>query len=143
MEVILYRNTSDPNHLEPSLSDPLTFSDVVIKRETDVDLLELEISTSTNLAGYNYAKVAHFGRFYWCDTKVVRNGLWALHCESDPLYSFRTDIKNIRGTVDRAEQLYNGYVTDPNYIALAPMEYTFKKFPSGVDDNTLVLMTVG
>ena len=143
MEVILYTNTAGNDHLTPTLGTGLTFSNCVLKHEADVDTPVFELQTDTNLAGYNYARVARYGRYYWVEVRSIRNGLWELRCESDPLVTFATEIRNLRGTVNRAEVLYNGYVNDPNYIALAPLEYTFKEFPSGITENSLILMTVG
>ena len=141
--VTLYTNTNADDHLTPSLGTGLSFDNCVLKHEADVDALTLEIQTETNLAAYNYAYVSRYGRHYWVRVRSIRYGLWELTMESDPLVTFRPELLNLRGTVDRAEQLYNGYVNDPNYIALAPMEYTFKEFPTGMEDNALILMTVG
>lgn len=143
MEIILYTNTAADDHLTPTLGTGLTFSDCVLKHEADVDTPVFELQTTTNLAGYNYAKIARYGRYYWVKPRVIRNNLWELVCESDPLATFKSELLNLTGTVTRAEQLYNGYLNDPNYQALAPLEYTFKKFPNGLTNNSLILMTVG
>lgn len=141
--VTLYTNTNDSDHLSPELGTGLSFSNCVLKHEADVDMLTLEIQTETNLAGYNYAHVARYGRYYWARIRAIRYGLWEIVMESDPLATFKTELLNLTGTVNRAEQLYNGYLNDPNYIALAPLEYTFKSFPNGMTQNALILMTVG
>lgn len=141
--VVLYTNTNADDHLTPSLGTGLSFDNCVLKHEADVDAVTLEIQTETNLAGYNYAFVSRYGRYYWVRVRSVRYGLWELTMESDPLATFRTELLNLRGTVDRAETLYNGYLNDPNYQALAPLEYTFKEFPNGLTDDALILVTVG
>lgn len=143
MEIVLYTNTASDDHLTPSLSNALTFSNCQIKHEADIDTPILEIQTTTNLAGYNYAKIDHYERYYWVKPRTTAYGLWELTCESDPLVSLKSEILNLTGTVTRAEQLYNGYLNDPNYQALAPLEYTFKEFPDGLTDDALVLVTVG
>lgn len=143
MEIVLYTNTAADDHLTPTLGTGLSFSDCVLKHEADIDTPTFTIQTTTNLAGYNYAKITRYGRYYWVKPRVIRNGLWELVCESDPLVTFATEIKNLTGTVNRGETIYNGYLNDPEYKALAPLEYTFKEFPSGMEDNALILITIG
>lgn len=143
MEIVLYVKTSDKNHLTPVLTNTLTLSDCVIRRDTEIDKPLLEITSSSNLSGYNYCYIARYGRYYDCTIRTVANGIWAVECVSDPLASFATQIRNLSGTITRGEAIYNGYLNDPEYKALAPLEYTFKEFPSGMEDNALILITIG
>lgn len=141
--VVLYINSADSDHLTPSLTSVATLNCTMTHETETADAFTIEVNSVANYSSVNYVYVARYDRYYWAKARSVRNGFWQFDCESDPLASFKSELLNLRGTVDRAETLYNGYVNDPNYIALAPMEYTFKEFPTGMEDNALILMTVG
>lgn len=68
-------------------------------------------------AGYTYAYIPTFNRYYWITDWRWNNALWEGHLSVDVLASFRTEIGNTLAYVNRAASDYDGYIIDKMYPA--------------------------
>lgn len=117
-----------------------------LKKDTSIinPVFEISYTELSNLKNINYCYVADFGRYYYVDNiDMGVGGIMFVNCSVDVLMSFKDSIKNIEGTVKRAENLSNGYIIDDNYKSLAYSNIVTKRFPHAMENDTFVLMTVG
>lgn len=143
VSVKLYTVSDDNKVVSKHLGTSTDF-DCVIKETTDVTAPVLRIQTSTNLSGFNYCYIERYGRYYFVDKiETTPNGLWQLYCRCDVLMSYKSQIKTLSGTINRSENTYNVYLNDSEYKALAYRKIITKQFPTAIDDDCFILMTVG
>ncbi len=140
----LYNVSDDNEKINKTLGTAKEFTSSTIKDQTDVTNITLRIQTTDNLSGYNYAYVSEYGRYYFIDKiETTPTGYWVLSCRCDVLMSFKDQLLQLDGTVTRSESLYNGYLNDSEYKALAYRKIVTKQFPTAVNQDTFILMTVG
>lgn len=142
MEVKLYQTNDDPRKLNKSLS--LVSTHDCIAREGEDVLRPHVIVTLSSKPAANYMYIARYGRYYWIDSiETFPNSKWIITGRVDPLQSFAGEIRQLTGTVDRQENLYNGYVADGKYIAKQYRQIVTKAFPNEMNNDSFILMTVG
>ena len=107
----LYNNKSEPNRIGKELEIVETFQGS-LKEETSIINPIIEVKTNV-VPLSNYAYIPDFGRYYFItDITSVRNGLWSISMKSDPLESFKSEIKACNAVIARQEFLYNLYLDD-------------------------------
>lgn len=144
MNITLYNNTSDRQTVSKSLTQLYTFNDAVARDAFNVRKGSITIASSSDLSKVNYAYISDLARYYYVDDIVaLRNGVWVLNLTCDPLMTFESGIRALTGTVDRQENVYNGYIQDGQYRALAYTKIVTKTFPNAMTSDNLILMTVG
>ena len=144
MDVITYTTTDEAEKVTKTLTNAATYSDVTMKDPTDVVHPVITIQTTANLSNVNYMRIERYGRYYFVEKPIaVKNGVWELHCTSDPLMSFKESLLNVSGTITRSETVYNVNLIDDEYKALAYKEIVTRQFPFSVNQDTFILMTVG
>lgn len=110
--VVLYNNTSSPETVNKSLSSVGTYTGT-LKDECSITRPEIMLKISSFPTNANYAYIAQFNRYYFIvDSPTYRNGLWIVNLKSDPLMSFKTQIKNNSAVVERQERNFNDYLID-------------------------------
>ena len=140
----LYTVSDDHDHVYKTLGTPTTYSNCVIKEQTSVQDPVIRIQSTDNLSGLNYAYIERYGRYYYIDRiETTPDGFWVLHLHSDVLMSRAAALQNLEGTITRSETIYNGYLNDSEYKALAPRDIYTRKFPTAIDNNALILITIG
>ena len=144
MDVITYTTTDEAEKVTKTLTNAATYENVTMKDPTDTVHPVVTIQTTANLSSVNYMRIERYGRYYFVEKPIaVKNGVWELHCTSDPLMSFKDSLLNVSGTVTRSETLFNAYLNDPEYKAYAYSNIVTKQFPNAVNQDTFILMTVG
>lgn len=144
MKITLYNTKSEKEQLNKELTELVVVDDAKIT--TSFDMLKATVILKRNIINditrINYLYIDSFKRFYFCDVKI-ENGFIILSCDVDALMSYKNDILKIVATIDRNEFLRNGYIQDDSYKVLAYEEVVCKSFPSGLTNDSLILMTVG
>lgn len=144
MKITLYNTKSEKEKLNKELTELVVVNDAKIT--TSFDMLKATIILKrdivVNVNDINYVYIDSFKRFYFCEV-TIENGFIVLSCDVDVLMSYKTDILKIEATIDRNEFLRNGYIEDDSYKVLAYEEVVCKSFPSGLTNDSLILMTVG
>lgn len=143
MTIKLYKTPSDPKMVTKDLNEELDVSGIA-KDPVDIvnPVLEIEGNNLT-LAGYNYAYIQDYARYYFIEPRNDSYNLNTLMLHCDVLMSSSLWLKARSATITRNEVLYNAYLTDPNFPAYAYTNIVTKKFPSGIDADSIILMTVG
>lgn len=144
MKITLYNTKSEKEKLNKELTELVVVVDAKIT--TSFDMLKATVILKRNviddITKINYLYIDSFKRFYFCEVSI-ENGFIILSCDVDVLMSYKTDILKIEATIDRNEFLRNGYIQDDSYKVLAYEEVVCKSFPSGLTNDSLILMTVG
>lgn len=128
--------TGDPLHkLVKSIDFPegLTLSGN-LKDDCDICDPVIEIETTTNLSGYNYAHIPEFGRYYYIN-KIENIGakFWRLTMHVDVLHTYHTQLLNCECIAANSYNRFNMYLPDANYKAYQNDKILVNKFPSGFD----------
>lgn len=144
MKISLYNTTSEPNRLVKVLSIIKEVENAKVTNTADTLNLQVVLKRDIveDFTKINYIYVDSFKRYYFAKV-TVENGFIILDCSIDALMTYKTDILKIEATIDRNEFLRNGYIQDDSYKVLAYEEVVCKSFPSGLTNDSLILMTVG
>lgn len=145
MNITLYNQANDKRVVNKILGTAIaTFSDAVARDSFTVRNGEILINTAIDLSKCNYCYISDLNRYYYINDVIIeRKNMWVLSLKCDVLMTFKDGIKSLRGTVDRQENKYNGYIPDGEYKELAYSQITTKAFPNAMNSDTLILMTVG
>lgn len=144
-DIVLMTNTSPKNVLDKTVTNLATVSGV-IRDGSDIINPTIEIEYGASPATVNYIYIGEFGRYYYVnDITSTHNGLWVLSCSSDPLMSFKSNIKNCTGILRRAEnhEAYNVMLDDGSFRTYADPYIVTKNFPNGFSNPSYVLAVAG
>ena len=105
MDLKFYKQAATPNRVDKSgyLSEIGTISNVTLK--TDVDLMRptFILKTSPTVYNSNYIYCSFTGRYYYIETiEALSGGRVAINCKIDVLHTYRNEIKNSSGWVERS-----------------------------------------
>lgn len=141
----LYQVTDDVNVLGKTIPTATSTHTITLKDGCSIDKPVITFSAQASaIAPLNYAYIDTFQRYYWItDRKSLVNGVMELTLESDPLESFKTQIRNRTATIQRSANDANGYLNDSKYNAVAYKGIQYKHFPNAMDDASCILVTVG
>ena len=143
MTINLYSISDDKHVVDKSLGTGIDVSGTA-RGAFNVTGGEITVESSANLSTYNYCYISETNRYYYINKITIeRNNLYVLELSVDVLKTYSTGIKALRGTVDRQENLYNGYLSDSNYNAMCYTQIVAKEFPNEMSSDNLILMTVG
>lgn len=115
MQITLYRNAAEKNRVYKDLylTNVRTVSGT-LRGETDI-LTPTILFSMDAPPDFNYAYIAEFERFYFCERPVsVRQGLWAVSMRVDVLMSYRDQIGALRCIIAR-QQTGDAYMSDPAF----------------------------
>lgn len=146
MQIILYKNSSEPERFTKSLSGSLTLSGTV-RGETNIINPEILIEGSPDdfPSDYNYAYIPEFERYYYInEVTAYRNNVTLLFMHVDVLMSFKDDILSNSAMVDKQALAGNMYLNDGSWMHESREFYTIKSFQNGFnDDGEYILITAG
>lgn len=146
MEIVFYKNNSEPERLIKTLSIPLTLTGTL--REGS-NVVNPEIIIEGNPADfptvYNYAYISEFSRYYYVgDPVAYRNTLINIPLNVDVLMSFKDAILANEAIIDKQDINGNVYLNDGVWAREAREFYTIKTFTNGFNDTgEYILITAG
>lgn len=145
MNVKLYNTTSPKIQVNKTLNLVADIDgephDIVSETEMT---LRLTVGHLQGVQGSNYCYVADTGKYYFISPNYQIEGHSVIiNLKEDVLMSLKTQLLAQTCTITRNENLRNAYLYDEAYQMLAYKKIVTKKFPSGIDNNTIILMTVG
>lgn len=116
--VDLHRNNSPVEKIGKSLTDQLTISDVVIKRDTSVLKPVLLVNSSQEIYVYNYMYISEFYRYYFIDDiRSINQNMWEVSAHVDVLETYKNGILANNAVIKRQAGQYNLYLDDPDFHA--------------------------
>lgn len=150
INVEIMTTNDPPNKVEKTFSNQLSVA-VNLKNETDMFNPSFLIGGISNPIGIftirNYARFVFSStniRYYFITSvEAVTNEVYRVNLKEDVLMSFAAQIKALKCTVARQENVRNGYLVDPEYNALCYKAYVTKAFPNAIANDSLYLITTG
>lgn len=144
MNLTFYKNISDPKKAAKSLTSLGELSGCVLRDEESILNPTFEIATNALPNDFNYCYCDYTGRYYFTgDAVMVRNGLFRIPCHVDVLTTYYQQYKNAVATITRNENVRSGYILDDRYKTLCYQEIVTQPFPNAMEDDSIILMTVG
>ena len=136
----LYIINDDKRKLEKNLTN-------IIKENVNIfykDATELDYDGTWNMRDCNYVYLSDKNRYYFVEKHSLQKGQKIVYeLLEDVRYSHREAIKALTCTVARNENLKNGYLHDSNYNIYAYEPVVCKMFPKAINQDSIILMTVG
>lgn len=141
MTLTIYNNTSDKRVLNKSIAK---IDDITADIIAPTDILKPSFVLDKNNAVGNYLYCDDLHRYYYIDSITQTTAHRSvINCIIDARMSWADGIKALTGTVDRQENMNNGYIVDERYKALAYKKIVCKAFPNALNNDSIILMTVG
>jgi hypothetical protein len=145
MEIKLYYNSSDNRCIKKVITDEFIISGT-LREETSIINPEITIVCDGALR-YNYCYIPSLKRYYYINDIVsVRNNVWKLIMEVDPLMSFKNDILALKVVVSKQSSSSNGdeYIDDGSLVTDNLMFKTIYNFANGFNNQgEYILITAG
>lgn len=143
MTINLYVNVSEKERVTKTLSLEKSFSGTLREQTSVIDPV-ISIESTDNLSGYNYMYIPDFGRYYYIrNVESVKNGLWRVTGHVDVLMSFKSQILQNSGVIERQENKWNLYLPDPDFQTSNKTQIQTKKFPKGFGNRSYILVISG
>lgn len=142
MQIILYNVTDDNNVVNKNIESGSTVSMV---RTINTNIVNPSFLISKDIFNnQNYLFCDELQRYYFINNvTLLPGGMLQLDCSVDVLTTYKDSIKNLTCTVARAENNFSGYLPDSSLPLYAFEEIVTRKFPNAIDDDSLILMTIG
>ena len=126
------------------LTNEIAVNGAVAREPVDVINPTIELQNdNTTIAGYNYAYIEDYARWYFVEPQNDSYNLNSLRLHCDVLKTAAAWLRLRTATITRNERLYNAYLTDPEFSAYAYTNIVTKAFPSKINLDSIILMTVG
>ena len=144
MVIKLYINGSDPKAVTKNLTGEIVLNGAVARDPVDVvnPVIEYECDNAT-IAGYNYAYIEDYARWYFVEPQNDSYNMNTLLLHCDVLKTAASWLILRNATITRNENLYNSYLNDPDFSAYAYTNIVTKAFPTKINSDSIILMTVG
>lgn len=140
--ITLQKNSSPLNKVDKSLSTVATLTGT-LRNESEVvnPVILFELNEFPDA---NYLTIDAFHRSYFIeDVKSVRNKIWEVHAHSDPLYSFRNQLRANTGLILRQENKFDLYLNDGVFKCRQNARVEYQNFPNGFGNYNYVLLASG
>lgn len=143
--ITLYTNNSGDDYLDKNLTGGTSVS-CEFKQPVDIENPVIFISGGASYDGYNYAYIPEFGRYYWMKVVSGNANTITFQGESDPLMSFKDQIRACPCVVARNPWHFDLYLPDSKLPIETRTETSTIKFPNDPfsgDHNCYILTTIG
>lgn len=141
MIVNLYNNESPANKISKSIT-LLAALEGQMRGETNVVSPVIRIYNSS-FPAFNYAQIPLFNRYYFLkDVQQVRNDIWDILLQSDPLMSF--NIGSVSGMLVEGTNGGSDYLEHRHFVRNVKTKTNILTFGSGLlDSGEYILITAG
>jgi hypothetical protein len=145
MEIKLYYNFSDNRCINKSISDEFLITGT-LREQASIINPEITVISSVPIR-YNYCYIPSLKRYYYINNIVsIKNNVWKLVMDVDPLMSFKRDILALKVVVSKQTSIENGdeYIDDGSLVTDNLMFKTVYNFANGFNnDSEYILITAG
>jgi hypothetical protein len=126
-------------------SDGYKMENVIFKNDNCLDVIHPTVivrfsDNIVNMSNFNYMEIPIFTRYYFIESITANGGLVEITGRSDPLTSFKNDIKNSTQIIARTsnKNISNMYLTDNEFPIEVQNDYHIKNFGNAVSDSNCV-----
>ena len=141
MIVNLYNNESTANKISKSVTLLAALVGQLVN-ETNVVAPVIRIYNAS-FPAFNYAQIPLFNRYYFLrDVRQIRNDVWEISLESDPLMSF--NIGSVSGILVESKNGGSDYLEHRHFVRNVKSKTNILTFGSGLlDSGEYILITAG
>ena len=141
MIVNLYNNESPANKISKSVT-LLAALEGQLVNETNVIAPVIRIYNAS-FPAFKYAHIPLFNRYYFLrDVRQIRNDVWEISLESDPLMSF--NLGSVSGVLVEGEHNGSNYLEHRHFVRNVKSKTNIITFGSGLlDSGEYILITAG
>lgn len=151
MVLKLFKTKSAPNVVRKSLTEVVTFDEVIFKEDTSLLNPTVIINGVSNSSTYtiedigkcNYFSIPKVDRYYFItDIVMLHGGRVAISGKVDPLMSFKTDILASTQLIVRQEKKTNNYLIDTDIPLSAKKQVIEHEFGDSISDSGYYILAV-
>ena len=143
----LYIIKDDKRKLNKNLSNIIK-ENVIITYKDATEFIRpiviMDYDGSWNMRDCNYIFLSDKNRYYFVEKHSFQKGQKVVYeLLEDVRTSHKEGIRGLTCTVTRNENLKNGYLPDSSYKTYAYEQIVCKMFPNAINQDSIILMTVG
>ena len=151
MVLKLFKTKSAPNVVNKSLTEVVTFEEVIFKEDTSLLNPTVIINGVSNSSSYtievigkcNYFSIPKVDRYYFItDIVMLHGGRVAISGKVDPLMSFKTDILASTQLIVRQEKKTNNYLIDTDIPLSSKKQIIEHEFGDSIADGGYYILAV-
>lgn len=145
MVITFYNTLSDPRAVSKTLGTSTGSATGALHERVDslTMVVRLPGSLYNIVTQSNYVMLDLTQKYYFIESYEVENNTCFIRLKEDVLMSYANQIRALNCTVLRNENRANAYLMDEGYNILAYDKIVTKKFPNAIDQDTVILLTVG
>lgn len=117
---VVFYNFSKKSNSTARPTGGTTFS-CNLKSDSSVVNPRIELNYDGNPSGFNYAYIAHYGRYYYITDWTYTPGIWTATMQTDVLATYKTEIGSESLYVLRSSAAYDGNILDTMYPPKLPV----------------------
>ena len=147
----IYKTKSAPNVVNKTLSEVVTFEEVIFKEDTSLLNPTIIINGVSNASSYtiedigtsNYFSIPKVNRYYFItDITMMSGGRVAITGKVDVLMSFKTDILGSTQLIVRQEKKTNNYLIDTDIPLSSKKQVIEHEFGDSIKDSGYYILAV-
>lgn len=148
MHVTFYRNNSEDNAINKSLTPVTSLNAVVAKGNIDVVNPTLIVEFDSDYSdSINYAYIDEYDSYYFLNKPINMTGSrTAIQLRRDPLETFKSDILQLTAIIDKTQDRSksNLYLNDGSFVVQCNEYNRVINFPDGFnEDGEYILICAG
>lgn len=147
----IYKTKSAPNVVYKTLSEVVSFEEVIFKEDTSLLNPTIIINGVSNASSYtiedigtsNYFSIPKVNRYYFItDITMMSGGRVAITGKVDVLMSFKTDILGSTQLIVRQEKKTNNYLIDTDIPLSSKKQVIEHEFGDSITDSGYYILAV-
>lgn len=145
MTITFYRTPDDYRKVNKTLGTALgAATGELHERVNDLQFTVRVPSTFYNLITQaNIVMIDTFQKYYFLESYDIQNDCVYINLVEDVRMSYATQIRTMTATVNRSASNWQGFLYDQGYQVLAYKTAAIRNFPNAIDNDTMILTTVG
>lgn len=144
MNITFYKNLSEKNHLDKSLTTMGTISGTLREECSIINpIIKIENFSGFNLSQCNYAYIPNFGRYYFIENIKCVGKLYEIQMHVDVLSTYKNTIRSNQAIISRQQNNFNLYLQDGNIKTYAFPHMQVIQFGGGFSSFNLILSVSG
>ena len=133
VSVTFYNNRSDTRDVNKNITQIGAVRSLDIWGECSVENPVIRVELDNNLVNCNYAYIADFGRYYYCDSPVIVDGSFMIiQMRVDVLKTFWNSFKGSQCIAERSSSNFDKMIPDNEHVLRADKNYQVRKFSNFV-----------
>ena len=145
MVITFYKITDDYRVVDKTLGTSTGSATGVLHSKENSLKMAVKIPSSlfNVVTASNYCFIDTTQTYYYLDSYDIENDCVIINIIQDVRKTWATQIKGVRATVTRQENIAQAYLNDSEYQAMAYEAIATRRFSGELNDFSYILMTVG